>query len=67
MAELQDQEGGIPKQVNLTRYHTIKHEIYDRLTDEERRIYEAKAAMKNGARKASPDASEIFKQVDFHL
>ncbi len=38
MAELQDQEGGIPKQVNLTRYHTIKREIYDRLTDEERRM-----------------------------
>jgi ribosomal protein RSM22 (predicted rRNA methylase) len=61
MAEQQDKEGGIPKQVNLTRYHKIKHELYDQLTEEEQRAYEAKAAKTNEGCKAQPDASEIFR------
>lgn len=60
MAEKQDQEGGIPKQVNLTRYHSIKQELYTQLTEEDRRAYEAKAAEKNEACKVLPAASKIF-------
>ena len=60
MAEQQIQEGGISKQVNLKRYHAIKQELYDGLTDEERSAYEAKAAEKNKASKAPPETSEIF-------
>jgi len=67
MAEQQDREGGIPKQVNLARYQTIKQELYDRLSDEERRAYEAKAAKKNEASKVQPEPSEIFKYVNFCL
>ena len=61
MAEQQDQEGGVPKQVNLTRYNKIKHELYDRLTDKERRGYEEKAVKMNEDYKAQPDTSEVFK------
>ena len=61
MAEEQDQEGGISKEVNLRRYQTIKQELYDQLPDEERRGYEAKAAKKNEASKAQPETSEVFK------
>lgn len=64
MAEQQQQEGGVPKHVNLTRYRTIKQGLYDRLTDEERRAYEAKAAEQNKAAKALPERSENFKYVD---
>jgi len=64
MAEQQQQEGGVPKHVNLTRYRTIKQELYDQLTDKERRAYEAKAAEQNKAAKALPDRSENFKYVD---
>ena len=60
MAEQQYQDGGTPKQVNLTRYHTIKQELYNQLTDEERREYEAKAAETNEAYKALPETSRIF-------
>lgn len=61
MAEEQAQEGGIPKQVNLRRYQTIKQELYDQLPNEERRGYEAKAAKKNEASKAQPETSVVFK------
>jgi len=64
MAEQQQQEGGVPKHVNLTRYRTIKQELYDQLTDEERHAYEAKAAEQNKATKALPERSENFKYVD---
>ena len=64
MSEEQEKEGGIPKQVNLTRYHKIKQELYDKLTDEDRRTYEAKAAEQNKMGKALP---EIFKYVDSRL
>jgi hypothetical protein len=60
MAAQQDQEGGVPTQVNLRRYRAIKQELYHQLTEEEQRAYEAKAAKKNEARKAAPEASEIF-------
>jgi hypothetical protein len=60
MAEQQQLEGGVPKDVNLTRYHTIRQELYDQLTDKERRAYEAEAADKNKARKTLPDTSENF-------
>jgi hypothetical protein len=60
MAQQQDQEGGVPKEVNLRRYHTIKQELYDQLTDEERRAYEAIATKKNEVCKAPPETSEIF-------
>jgi hypothetical protein len=60
MEEHQDQEGGSPKQVNLTRYRTIKQELYNQLTDEERHIYEAKAVAKNEACKEAPEKSKIF-------
>jgi len=58
--QYQEPEGGTPKQVNLTRYHTIKQELYNQLTDEERREYEAKAAETNEAYKALPETSRIF-------
>jgi len=61
MAEEKEKEGGIPKLVNLTRYHKIKQQLYDQLTDEERRVYEAKAAELNEARKVLPERSENFK------
>ena len=64
MAEQQEQEGGVPKHVNLTRYRTIRQELYNQLTDEERLAYEAKAAEKNKARKTLPERSENFKYVD---
>jgi hypothetical protein len=60
MAEQQFQEGGIPQQVNLRRYHTIKQELYDQLTDGERHAYETKAAKKNETGKSPPETSEIF-------
>lgn len=60
MAEQKKQQGGTPQQVNLTRYRTIKKELYNRLTDEGRCTYEAKAAKTNEARKALPEKSEIF-------
>ena len=60
MAEQQDQEGGTPKQVNLTRYRTIKQELYNQLPDEDRRAYEAKAAKKNEERRELPEKSKIF-------
>jgi hypothetical protein len=66
MAE-EKEEGDIPKQINLRRYCKIKQELYDALTDEERRGYEAKAAEENKARKALPKRSEIFKCVDSRL
>jgi hypothetical protein len=61
MAEQQSQEGGIPRQVNLRRYHTIKQELYEQLTEEEQCVYETKAAKKNEAGKAPPEISDIFK------
>jgi hypothetical protein len=61
MAQQQSQEGGIPKEVNLRRYHEIKQELYLQLADEDRRAYETKAAEKNEASKLSPETSEIFK------
>ena len=67
MAEEKEKEGGIPKQINLRRYGKIKQELYDALTDEERRAYEVKAAEENKARKALPERSEIFKCVDSRM
>lgn len=67
MAEQQQLEGGVPKHVNLTRYHTIRQELYGQLTEEDRRAYDAKAAEKNKARKTLPDTSENFKYVDSSL
>lgn len=60
MAEQQEQEGGIPRQVNLTRYRTIRQELYHRLSDEERCAYEAKAAEKNEEHTALPETFKIF-------
>ena len=60
MAEQQDQEGGTPKQVNLTRYRAIKQELYNQLTGEVRSAYEAKAAEKNKASNTMPEKSKIF-------
>jgi hypothetical protein len=67
MAEQQEHEGGIPKHVNLIRYRTIKQDLFDQLTDEERHVYEAKATEQNKACKTLPERSEIFKYVDSHL
>jgi hypothetical protein len=67
MAEQQQQEGGVPKRVNLPRYHAIRQELYDQLTDEERQAYQAKAAEQNKARKTLPERSENFKYVDPRL
>lgn len=67
MVEAKEKEGGIPKLVNLTRYRKIKQELYDQLTDEDRRAYEAKATVLNKARKALPERSENFKYVDSRL
>ena len=67
MAEEKEKEGGDPKLVNLSRYHKIKQQLYDQLTDEERRAYEAKAVEVNEARKALPERSENFKYVDSPL
>ena len=61
MAEEKEKEGGIPELANLTRYHKIKQELYDQLTDEERLAYEEKAAELNKARRALPERSENFK------
>ena len=61
MAEQQEQEGGNPKWVNLTHYHSIRQTLYDQLTEEEQREYEGKAAKKNEASKTQPETSEIFK------
>jgi hypothetical protein len=61
MMEQQEQEGGIPKHVNLSRYHAIKQELFDRLTDEERRAYETKATEQNKAHKTLPERSENYK------
>ena len=55
------EQGSVPNGANLTRYHTIKHELFDQLTDQERRAYETKAAERNEAYKTRPDALEIFK------
>ena len=61
MAEEQDQEGGISKQINLRRYKMIKQELYKELPDKEQGEYEAKAAKKNEASQAQPETSEVFK------
>lgn len=60
MAEQQSQEGGSPEKVNLARYHAVKQEFYNQLTEEERSGYDAKAAERNNARKAMPEPSQIF-------
>jgi hypothetical protein len=60
MAEPQDQDAsGIPKKANLARYHTIKRELYNQLTDEERLAYETRATAKNEACKM-PEKSKIY-------
>jgi hypothetical protein len=51
---------GTPKQFNLPRYRTIKQELYNQLTYEQRCAYEAKAAEANEAYKALPEKSIIF-------
>lgn len=60
MAKQQEQEGGTPKQVNLTRYRTIRQELYHQLPGEERCTYEARAAEKNEEYRALPETSKIF-------
>jgi hypothetical protein len=64
MAEQQQKEGGVPKHSQPHTIPKIKQELYDQLTDEEQRAYEAKAAELNKARKALPERSENFKYVD---
>lgn len=60
MAEQRAKEGGAVQQVNLPRYHAVKQELYQQLTDEERRAYEEKAAETNEASKVLPEMSRIF-------
>lgn len=60
MAEQKDQEDDIPKQFNLPRYHMVKQELYNQLTNEQQCAYEAKAAETNTAYKALPEKSRIF-------
>jgi len=60
MAEQQDQDGDTLKQFNLLQYRTIRQELYNQLTDEQRSAYEVKAAETNEAYKALPEKSTIF-------